>query len=322
MTDGIYDKIANGIEISADDIVSLLSVSTFSAEYYDLLRRSNERSKNRYGSRGYIFAQIGLNAEPCSVNCKFCSMGKSHYSIGERYVKTMSQIAAQIRQIREHGSVSDLFMMTTADYSKSKFLEIGRVVRGLIPDNMRLVANIGDFDAEYAAELRKAGFTGVYHIVRLGEGVDTEVNPQRRVQTIDSVIAAGLELYYCVEPIGPEHSYAQIADEIIRARKLGISAMAVMRRCAVEGTPLENMGEISIPELCKIAAVAALVVDPSRSMNVHETTELSLAAGVNQLYAEIGANPRDTVWSTELSRGLTAGALVRLFENYGIEINQ
>jgi hypothetical protein len=70
--------------------------------------------------------------------------------------------------------------------------------------------------------------------------------------------------------------------------------MAVMRRTSIPGTPLAHHGAISTPELGKIAAVSLLVVRPTRAMNVHEVTEMSLLAGINQLYAGAGANPRDT----------------------------
>ncbi len=40
-------------------------------------------------------------------------------------------------------------------------------------------------------------------------------------------------------------------------------------------------------------------------MNVHEPIQMALLAGVNQLYAELGANPRDTNSETENSRGFT-----------------
>ncbi len=39
------------------------------------------------------------------------------------------------------------------------------------------------------------------------------------------------------------------------------------------------------------------------SMNVHEPLMTAMLAGVNQLYAEIGVNPRDSSVHTEQARG-------------------
>lgn len=79
--------------------------------------------------------------------------------------------------------------------------------------------------------------------------------------------------------------------EIKRAKDLNIAVMAVMRRIPVPGTPLFHLGKITAAELTKIVAVTHIVVNPRRAMNVHEPTQMALLAGVNQLYAELGANP-------------------------------
>lgn len=306
--------------ITKDQIVALLSTENFSEEYYKLMYRSFSQSRHMYGDKAYIFAQIGINAEPCSVDCRFCSMASSSYSMDSRWKKSKEDILREAAQLKESGLVSDLFLMTTADYSQETFLSIGRSVREIIGADMKLVANVGDFGMDYARKLVDAGFTGAYHIVRLNEGIDTKASVVQREKTIQSIQTAGLELYYCIEPIGPEHSYEQIADEIIRAQTLGVDVMAAMRRTAVPGTPLYERGEISIAELCKIAAVTALAVRPKVSMNVHEPSELSILCGVNQLYAEMGANPRDTDSSTERSRGFSIGNVARMMEKYGLKI--
>lgn len=302
-------------------IIKQLEIENFSNEYFELLYRAKQYSQTTFDGRGYVFAQIGINAEPCSVNCGFCSMASSHYRLPSQWQMTLAEIEHDVNRIVASGLVSDLFLMTTADFSAQQFLETARFVRSLIPDQMKLVANVGDFDLEYAKQLKDNGVTGAYHIVRLGESRDTEMPVERRMATIEALKAAGLTLYYCVEPIGPEHSYAEIAQEIERARDMGVDIMAVMRRIAVEGTPLAESGQISIAELCKIAAVAMLETKPKISMNVHEVCESSLMLGVNQLYAEIGANPRDTVDSTELARGVSIAKAAAMLEDFGYKVN-
>ncbi len=49
---------------------------------------------------------------------------------------------------------------------------------------MPLVSNVGDFDFTQAQELVDAGFTAIYHVVRLREGVDTKIEPSTRLATI------------------------------------------------------------------------------------------------------------------------------------------
>ncbi len=310
----ILNKLASAIPPTKREVEQLLTLDTASEDFYTLLYLARRYAGKTFGGRGYVFAQIGINAEPCSVGCKFCSMATGHYVLPERWQKSADEVIAGVQGLVAERA-DDIFLMTTADYPVERFIEIGRSVAPCIPPDIRLVANIGDFDLPTAMRLKEAGFTGAYHIVRLREGIDTGMSVERRVATIEAIRAAGMELYYCVEPIGPEHGHDEIATEILRARDYGVEAMAVMRRTPVEGTPLWEFGAISTPEICKIAAVTMLVVRPSRSMNVHEVTEMSLLAGVNQLYAEAGANPRDTDDNTENSRGFNIAALRKMLQN-------
>lgn len=292
-------------DLTKEEAVLLLNTDNHSEAFYKLIQAADKMSREVFHNKAYIFSQIGLNAEPCPMNCKFCSMAQSNYVMEGQFRKTMADIEdlkETARQLVEAGT-HDLFLMTTADYPVEEFLRIGKAVKGILPDSVRFVANIGDFDADTAESLKDAGFTGVYHIRRLGEGRDTDIQPERRIDTLDIIRRSGLELYYCVEPIGPEHTYEEIADEMIRARDYGVEAMAVMRRTPVPGTPLAQKGMITALELAKIAAVARLVTKPARSMNAHEVTPVTLIAGVNQLYAEVGANPRDNVGDTAGNRG-------------------
>ncbi|MCD7900184.1 MAG: radical SAM protein [Bacteroides sp.] len=306
----------NEFTLSENDIIDLLNIDNQSYQFYELLAVSNALSRRKFGNRGYVFTQIGINAEPCSINCKFCSMASSHYSMDSQWDKTAEEINEELTFL-QRGYFDDFFLMTTADYPQEQFISIGQAVKPNLRDGQKLVANIGDFDLSTARKLKEAGFTGAYHINRLREGIDTEANPKAREETLDAIKEAGLELYYCIEPIGPEHTYEELTKEILRARDLDIGVMAAMRRVAVPGTPLYHRGQISALELSKIVAVTNIAVNPSRAMNVHEPIQVALVAGVNQLYAEVGANPRDTDSHTEQNRGFNPAAAWQMMAEFG-----
>ena len=301
----LIEKIEKGdFNLNEEEILELLNIENGSERFYRLLYVSNALSRKKFGNKGYVFTQVGINAEPCSKNCRFCSLGFDHYSLDSKWRKGPAFLQQEMKKLQEF-FFDDFFLMTTADYPVEHFLDMSRQIRPMLKPHQRFVANIGDFDIQIAKELQEAGYTGVYHINRLREGKDTLIPPENREKTIEAVQAAGLELYYCIEPVGPEHSYEELLVEIKRARELKIAVMAVMRRIPVPGTPLFEKGKITASELTKIVAVTNIVVNPSRAMNVHEPTQMALLAGVNQLYAEIGANPRDTKSETETSRGFT-----------------
>lgn len=302
-----WRKNGTGAHVTAEEIAAVLAMPPQGDDFYRLLADSDQRSRTCFGSRGYVFAQIGLNAEPCSKNCAFCSMGSTHYSMDDRWQKDIPRMEDEIRLLLGQG-IDDLFLMTTADFPQKDVLRHMAAARAVLPENIRLVANIGDMDRHMARRLRECGCTGAYHIRRLREGTDTGIPAAAREATLEALQEAGLDLYYCLEPIGPEHSPEELARELLFARDLHPGAMAAMRRVPVPGTPLAARGSIPARELTKIVAVANLVVAPQRCMNVHEPMQMPLLAGVNQLYAESGANPRDTRSRTEEGRGFTPSA--------------
>jgi biotin synthase len=312
--DRILELAMDGKYLDKEEAVQLLKIENNSDEFYKLISAANYMTRSEYKNKGLVFAQIGINAEPCSKNCKFCSMGKEHYSMENTWRKGVDTIISEVTTLIDQG-IDDLFLMTTADYPFDKFLTISQKVREILPESIRFVANIDDFDYQGALKLKKVGFTGAYHINRLREGIDTTIQPETRINTLNAVKRSGLDLYYCVEPIGPEHSYEELADEMLRARDYQVGVMAVMRRIPVKGTPLYDYDQISAVELTKIAAVTRIVARPSRAMNAHEVTPMSIIAGVNQLYAEYGANPRDTVLNTEKNRGVSVYDAKRLLED-------
>lgn len=320
MISKILEKARKGITLNKRDALTLLEVDQASPLFYELIATANELTRKTYHNQGYVFAQIGLNAEPCSKNCKFCSLGSTHYAVDCEWKKSEEAIQQEIQQFVESG-VHDIFLMITADYDLEAFLDIVSQARQLIPEHIRLVVNMGDFDNDIGRRLKKIGVTGVYHIHRLREGIDTDILPEVRIATLDAIKEVGLELYYCVEPIGPEHTYDEIADEMIRARDYGVSVMAVMRRVPIAGTPLYDKGQITSLELTKIAAVARLVSEPTRAMNAHEVTPMSLIAGVNQLYGEYGANPRDIHTHTEEGRGYSINQIKVLLTDAEYQIS-
>ncbi len=309
--------ILNKSVLTKADAVELLNISTKSAAFYDLIEKSNTASRETFGNQGYIFAQIGINAAACSGNCKFCSLAKDGYAMDGETEKSLEDVVAQARYITQN-KIAAIFLMTTADYSQERFLSIAAAVKEVIPADVALVANIGDFDRAFADRMKDAGVTGAYHIVRLNEGVDTALDPEDRIATLDAIRDAGLELYYCIEPIGPEHTYEQIADEMLRARDYAVKYMAVMRRVGVPGTQYHTTGDITELELTKIAAVTNLVTRPPVSMNVHEPMMMPLLAGVNQLYAEFGMNPRDT--ESDTVRGFDVERTIKMLKEAEWEI--
>jgi biotin synthase len=67
------------------------------------------------------------------------------------------------------------------------------------------------------------------------------------------------------------------------------------------------LGQITESRLAQIVAIASLATQSCKETEViivHEPTMLGLCAGANGVYAEAGANPRDTAVETRGHRGM------------------
>lgn len=310
----ILDKLEETVELSYEDAVELLNTELLSVEYYNIINKANLYSRNAFGGKGVIFSQIGMDSAPCAINCKFCQLAVDNFNEQDARTMDIDDIVKQAVQLVSEGT-DEIFLMSTAQIDREYFLEVGSAVRQVIPKDMKMVANTGDFDETYAHKLMEAGFTGVYHICRLGEEKDTDAKIETRIHTLDAIKKAKLELYYCVEPIGPEHSSEEIAKEIFRAKDYDVNVMAVMRRVNFEGSPMHNLGEISAIKMALICAVSVLVVKPDRAMGVHEPEIISLISGANQIYAEMGSNPRDTKKDTQNNRGFSVQKAKKMLQD-------
>lgn len=301
----IFNKLQNNIILEKEEIIYLLNLDTYSEEINKIFLYSNKLSRKTFQNKGALFAQVGLDNSPCSKNCNFCFFGAKHKLLTEIKKLSLDEIKEKVTEFLDEG-IKEIFLMTTADYSFEEYLEIAKEIKKMLPTGTKFVSNTGDLDVEQIAKLEEVGFTGAYHICRLGEGKDTDIEVERRCKTLEGIKNSSLELYYCIEPIGPEHTPEQIADEILRGLEYDTAVMAVMRRIPVQGTPLENSGKISEYELSKICAIVRAVYGNTiRAMGVHEPSLLSLITGANQIYAEKGCNPRDVKNNTEEGRGFS-----------------
>jgi len=313
----VLDRALAGEEVSREEAVELMKIDENSYQMYALASAANTLTKRQFGDRGEVYAQVGINLWPCPKSCRFCVFGEKWNVIKSRMEFSLEEVVLRAKAFEAAGA-NAIFLMTTADYPYDRYIDIARAVRNAISPDVPMVANIGDFGPEQAEDLVNVGFQGVYHVFRLREGEDTEIDSQDRLRTLDAIEDSDLDLGYCVEPIGPEHSSEELVEEMFRGKEYGAVNHASMWRVPVQGVPLAKHGKISGMSLAKAVAVTRIVVgDSIRAMGVHEPRVLSLRAGANQIYAETGPNPRDTMEDTSKGIGFSVEACRDLLREAG-----
>ncbi len=284
------------------------------------IRLAGRRFSEQLLPKAEIHGQIGLNIGVCPKDCKFCSFAVSNGVFSDSSELDEETVVDYVKLLEEKGA-NAIYLMTTVRYDPDKFLAMGRAASAALTKGIPLIANIGDFDYDYALELKKAGFTGAYHVIRMGEGVQTRCNIEDRWNTIHAAQDAGLLLGSCVEPVGPEHSVEELAEKTIITREMNARFSGSMRRTPIPGSDLFKYGAVSYARMATIVAAVSLITGEGIMGNcTHEPNQLAAFNGANLIWAEVGSNPRDTAESTEENRGWTVPRCKELFEECGWEV--
>lgn len=302
----VLDKAWSGIPLDRNDCKYLLTIDEKSYDSGLLRAAASAIIRDKNDNSAIILGQIGVDVTACPGGCQFCTFGEDHTNFIESHLSE-EELEKKITDFCRYDDLYGLYLMTMHEYDLDRYLKIINRSKALAPQTTQIWANVGDSDLDAFKEMKKAGVTGVYHVCRIGEGIDTKLDPRDRVKTMENALEAGLELYTCCEPIGPEHTAEQLTDNIFIGIEMGITQHAAMRRVAVPGSPLAHYGQISELRLAHIVAVISLcsVTVPTMAyMGVHEPNALSYASGANIITAESGANPRDNLLDTAKNRGM------------------
>lgn len=305
---------------TSQQLIQMLALAPDSAKAYQIMAEANRISQELTKNKAEIHAQLALNLAPCPCNCKFCSFAAVNGIFSKSKKINPKMAVSYARQFEQKGA-NAIYVMTTANYDFGEFMEISREIRRNLKQETILVANIGDVNLARAKKVKSAGYQGVYHAVRLREGVDTGLNPSDRLNSIRVFQEAGLLVGTCVEPIGPEHSNAEIADMILLTNSFSPVFSGAARRIPVPGSALEKYGMISELRMAQIVAVTRLGLSRKIKGNcTHEPCTLGVMGGANLLWAEAGANPRDIEEKTEKNRGCSIENCRSIYEetNWGL----
>ena len=310
----LLKKSENDDALSKEELVFLLGFSTDSLEVYRIMAQANRISKKIANNKAEVHAQFSLNLSPCECECKFCSFASLNKIFDKNFEIFPGEAVESARMLENEGA-NAIFVMTTANYSFGKFLEISQEIRRNIKSETVLIANVGDKTYSQAKKIKDSGFQGVYHAIRLREGIDTGLDPERRKRSIRNFQEAGLEVGTCVEPIGPEHTNEELAEMILFTASFRPAYSGAARRITIPGGSLEKYGMISELRMAHIVAVTRLGMPHQVKGNcTHEPCTLGAVAGANLFWAEKGANPRDVKVETEEGRGDSIEQCQKIFK--------
>lgn len=322
VVDEIINKVFDGYFITREEILSLLGIDPHSVEGGLIMVAANAITRSASQGKAEVHAQIGLNLSPCPNNCLFCAFAAKNGVFKKSQELPTEDVVARARKAETDGA-NAIFFMTTHDYPFRKYIETSKEVRSNLRPETVMIANIGDLGPKEARQVKEAGYIGIYHAIRMGEGRDTRIDPKTRFDTIKAAQETGLLVGTCVEPIGPEHSIDEITDKILIGREMKPCYSGAMRRISIPGSNLAKYGMISEYRLAFLVAVVRLAMGRDVVGNcTHEPNLLGAVAGANLFWAEVGTNPRDTEAETSKGRGMDVKSCMEMLKEADFNILQ
>jgi len=313
-------KAYDGVRLTFEEIVYLLKIDPLSEDGHNIIMAGGLLSRRLSENIAEVHGQFALNLAPCPADCKFCSFATSAGLFKESKELTIDDGIRYALDFEKNSECNCIYIMTTANYDFGKFIEFSSEIRRHLKPDTIMIANIGDQNLKNAIRMKEAGYTGVYHAVRMGEGTDNKLTKEGRIRSIENFKSAGLLVGTCVEPIGSEHSVEEIAEKILIAADLDPVFSGAMRRINVPGSEISRYPMVSEIRMAQIVAITRLATPHNVKGNcTHEPNSLGIFAGANLIWAESGANPRDTKEKTEEGRGFSVSRCANMLEEIGWE---
>ena len=319
--ENVRNKAMAGNIPSKEEVVRLLSYAPDSPQTTYLGYLARQTALSVVGNRGGVWAAVGVDCAPCSMNCAFCAFGRSWGVVREAHEWSAERIVDTARRYASEGA-SWIVLRTTEHYGAARLRELAGAVSAVLPPDCVLVANTGQMNTDEIRRLGEVGVKVMYHALRLGEGRDTPFEPDGRRQALERIREAGMVLAHLVEPLGPEHDNEEIAEVLLAALQAGAQVCGVMARSNVPGTPFEGHLAVSDARIAQVAAVVRLcggVHTPY--VCVHPPVSQAVEWGANVVVVETGAVPRDKREAGGDWRGFSMEDARRLLARHGYAVN-
>lgn len=289
----IVDDAVEGKTPSRSDIMHLLRFDAYSVEAAYACARAREVGMKACGGRGYVFAQIGVDENPCPENCLFCDMAAANTrpdDIADPKASLEVPIGRIVHYAKlfEGAGVDGISLVSTAGLGFERYLDMVRAVKASVSQTP-IVANTGDLSMEQAHALRDAGAEYAYHAVRLGEGEMTSVKPLDRRRTIRHLRVAGIKLMTGIEPVWDGVDPLDLSERIVDIPDFSPYCIGVR---SYEPSAHDGMGKRKPAKTGMLRYVAALV-----RLACGEGPTVGGIGGV--AWVDAGTNPRKGAYGAD-----------------------
>lgn len=298
------EKVFSGIEISANDAESLLSVSELMLP--TLAAAANEITRKFNGIKVDVEQLNNIKKNGCSEDCSFCSQSAFYDTQIERYqLPSVEQIIEQAQKAYDDGAQSYCLVAAWREPSPSDFVKVCRIIDQINKKvGIRVDCSLGFLTDVQAKKLKKLNVHRYNHNLETARSKFSEIctthTYQDRLDTLRIARDAGLQL--CTGGIiGLGETREQRLELMLELALIHPEEVTINILVPMPGTPLELQVPLSKSEIIRTFAVLRFLLPDSiikisggRERKLDDAGEEILLSGANGIitsgYLTIGGN--------------------------------
>ncbi len=263
-------QVLDGVPVSFEQAEEILACPD--DELLDLVAAAFRLRQRHFGKTVQLYFLVNAKSGLCPEDCGYCSQSKISNAPIEKYrMLSADQLLDGARVAAERQSKTYCIVISGRAPSEREMLAVETVVPRIKQElGLKICACLGLLTPEHAARLKTCGVDRVNHNLNTGEEHYAEIcsthTYQDRLQTLNNVRAAGLEL--CSGGIiGMGESHRDLVSMAMDLRNLKTESIPINFLHAIEGTPLENRGELT-PQDCLRALCMMRFVNPASELRI------------------------------------------------------
>jgi biotin synthase len=274
----LADKVLQGHQVTREEAVGLLA--SHDDELLDLLSAAYRIRQKHFGKTVQLYFLMNAKSGLCPEDCHYCSQSKvSEAPIPKYNILQRDKLMAAAELAAQRKAKTYCLVISARGPNEREM----KAVEAIVPEikakyGLNICACLGLLTEEQAARLKACGVDKVNHNLNTSEShygnICTTHTYADRVQTLRRVRDAGLEL--CSGGIiGMGESHDDIVSMAMELRDLQVESIPLNFLNSIEGTPFQEIDELS-PQDCLRALAMFRFVNPASELRISGGREIKL----------------------------------------------
>lgn len=290
----LTQKVLNGEELKYEEAIKIINIDENDIETLEVLFEGANKIREKYvGNKVDLCTIMNAKSGKCSEDCKYCAQSV-HYNTGVTEYSLLDYDEILERALEVQNSGAHRFSLVTSGKGISSEEELNNLVEIYSKlkkeTNLNLCASHGIASHEQLLKLKDAGVSMYHHNVETSsenyENICTTHSYKERIETIENVLKAGLEIC-CGGIFGLGESKEDRVKMAFEIKSLGITSIPLNVLMPINGTPYEDLEVLSPLEIIKSMALVRYIIPNSYiryaggRMALKDKQSLGFKAGVN-----------------------------------------